>query len=78
MRRAWALPAVAALWVAIEGTHQYLGFTWLQLGNAAVSMEVVARLAPFAGVYGPSFVLAAINVSVALLLQPVIDLPKTV
>lgn len=68
MRRPWALPAVAALWVAIEGTHQYLGFTWLHLGNAAVSMEIVARVAPFAGVYGPSFVLAAINVGVALLI----------
>lgn len=69
MRQPWALPAVAALWVAIEGTHQYLGFTWLQLGNAATSMEVVARLAPFAGVYGPSFALAAINVGVALLIM---------
>jgi apolipoprotein N-acyltransferase len=69
MRRPWALAGVAALWVAIEGTHQYLGFTWLQLGNAAASMEVVARLAPFAGVYGPSFVLAAINVGLALLIM---------
>lgn len=69
MRQPWALPAVAALWVAIEGTHQYLGFTWLLLGNAAVSMEVVARLAPFTGVYGPSFVLAAINVGLTLLIM---------
>ena len=69
MRRPWALPLVAALWVAMEGTHQHLGFTWLQLGNAAASMEVVARLAPFTGVYGPSFVLAAINVGVALVIM---------
>ena len=69
MRTPWALPVVSALWVAIEGTHQHLGFAWLQLGNAATSMEVVARLAPFTGVYGPSFVLAAINVSVALLIM---------
>jgi len=69
MRRPWALPLVAALWVAIEGTHQYLGFTWLQLGNASASMEVVARLAPVTGVYGPSFVLAAINVGLALVIM---------
>jgi apolipoprotein N-acyltransferase len=68
IRKSWAIPAVAALWVAIEGTHQYLGFTWLQLGNAAVGLAAVAPLAPFTGVYGPSFVLAAINVCVALLI----------
>lgn len=68
LRKAWAIPAVAAIWVAVEGTHQYLGFTWLQLGNAAVGLAEVAPLAPFTGVYGPSFVLAAINVGVALLI----------
>jgi len=68
MQRAWAVPAVAALWVAIEGTHQYLGFTWLHLGNAATTMSLLAPLARYAGVYGPSFVLAAFNVAVALLL----------
>jgi len=72
LRRAWAVPAVAALWVAVEGTHQYLGFTWLHLGNAGASMSVLAPLAPITGVYGPSFVLAALNVafSLALLRQP--------
>lgn len=68
MRRAYALPAVAAWWVAVEGTHQYLGFTWLHLGNAAASMSVLAPLAPLAGVYGPSFVLAALNAAFALTL----------
>lgn len=66
LKRTWAVPAVAALWVAVEGTHQYLGFTWLHLGNAAASMSVLAPLAPFTGVYGPSFVLAALNVALAL------------
>src|SRR5690606_7109096 len=28
LRRGWAIPAIAALWVAIEGSHQYLAFTW--------------------------------------------------
>ena len=53
-----AVPAVAAAWVAVEGTHQYLGFTWLHLGNAGASMSVLARLAPFTGVYGLSFAFA--------------------
>jgi apolipoprotein N-acyltransferase len=65
MRRAWAIPAVAAAWVAVEGSHQYLAFTWLHLGNAGVSMSVLARLAPFAGVYGLSFAFAMMNVALA-------------
>ncbi|MEZ5361990.1 MAG: apolipoprotein N-acyltransferase [Bryobacterales bacterium] len=68
LRTPWAIPGVAALWVAIEGAHQYLGFTWLLLGNAATSMSLLAALAPYTGVYGPSFVLAAFNVAAALLL----------
>jgi len=68
LKRPWALPAVAALWVAIEGTHQYLGFTWLLLGNAGVSMAALARLAPFTGVHGLSFLFVMMNVAVALLI----------
>ncbi len=68
MRSFWAIPAVAAAWVAVEGTHQYLGFTWLHLGNAAASMSVLAPLAPFTGVYGLSFALAMMNVALALVL----------
>ena len=67
LRLPWAVPAVAALWVAVEGTHQYLGFTWLHLGNAATAMSLLAALSPFTGVYGPSFVLAAFNAAIALL-----------
>jgi apolipoprotein N-acyltransferase len=66
LRTPWAVPGVAALWVAIEGSHQYLAFTWLHLGNAATTMSLLAPLAPYTGVYGPSFVLAALNVVVAL------------
>ena len=36
LKTRWAIPAVAVLWVALEGTHQYLGFTWLHLGNAGI------------------------------------------
>lgn len=68
LRTPWAIPAVSALWVAIEGTHQHLGFTWLHLGSAATGMSLLAPLAPFTGVYGLSFVLAAFNVAVALVL----------
>jgi len=68
MRRAWAIPAVAAAWVAVEGSHQYLGFTWLQLGNAGASMSVPARLAPYTGVYGLSFVFVMMNAAAALAL----------
>jgi len=74
LRRSWAIPAVAALWVAVEGTHPYLGFTWLVLGNAATSMAAVARLAPITGVAGLSFALAAMNVAVTLAL---LRRPKT-
>ena len=40
MRRWWAVPAVAALWVAVEATHGSLGFAWLALGNAGIDMGV--------------------------------------
>jgi apolipoprotein N-acyltransferase len=66
MRRWWAAPAVAALWVAIEVTHGSLGFAWLALGNAGVNMSAVMRLAPVTGVYGISFVFAVAGTTVAL------------
>ncbi len=68
MRRGWAIPGVAAAWVAVEGTHQYLGFTWLHLGNAGAGMSVLARLAPFSAVYGLSFAFAMMNAGLALVL----------
>ena len=71
MRRWWAVPAVAALWVAIEATHGPLGFAWLALGNAGIDMGVPMRLAPFTGVYGLSFVFAMMAAALALaLLRP--------
>ena len=60
MRRWWAVPAVAALWVAVEVTHGPLGFAWLTLGNAGIDMGVPA--APGAvspASTGISFVFAA-------------------
>ena len=66
MRRWWAIPAVAALWVAIEATHGYLGFAWLALGNAGIDMALPLRLAPITGVYGLSFVFAGSATALAL------------
>lgn len=54
----WAPPAVAALWTGLESTHGAFGFAWLTLGNAGIHSAYVARLAPFTGVYGISFLFA--------------------
>jgi apolipoprotein N-acyltransferase len=66
MRTVWAIPGVAALWVAIEVTHGSLGFAWLTLGNAGIEMSVPMRLAPFTGVYGLSFVFVMLSAALAL------------
>ena len=66
MRRWWAVPATAALWVAVEATHGFLGFAWLALGNAGIDMAVPMRLAPITGVYGLSFVFSAAAATLAL------------
>ena len=68
MPRWYAIPAVAALWTGIERTHAPLGFPWLALGNAGADMSLPARLAPFIGVYGLSFVFVMLNAAVALVL----------
>lgn len=62
----WSLFTVPALWVAIESTHTWLGFAWLDLGNAGVDMPVALRLAPFTGVYGLSFLFVMMSTGVAL------------
>jgi apolipoprotein N-acyltransferase len=66
MRRWWAIPAVSALWAAVEVTHGPLGFAWLALGNAGIDMGVPLRLAPLMGVYGISFIFAMMSVAIAL------------
>ncbi len=58
MRRAYAVPAVAALWAGIERTHGTFAFAWLDLGNAGIDMSLPLRPAPWVGVYGISFVFA--------------------
>ncbi len=66
MRRWYAVPAVAALWVAIEATHGSLGFAWLVLGNAGIDMGVPLRLAPITGVWGLSFLFMMMATALAL------------
>lgn len=66
IRRWWAVPAVAAAWVAVEVTHGPLGFAWLALGNAGIDMGIPLRLAPITGVYGLSFVFMMMATALAL------------
>jgi apolipoprotein N-acyltransferase len=66
--KVYAIPAVAAIWVAIERTHAPLGFAWLALGNAGINMSVPMRLAPYTGVYGISFVFAMLATALAVVL----------
>ena len=65
MRKWFALPAIAAIWVAIEWTHSYTGFEWLNLGNAASDMALPLRLAPVTGVWGLSFAFALMGAVIA-------------
>ncbi len=76
IRRWWAIPAVAAWWVAVEVTHGPLGFAWLALGNAGIDMGVPMRLAPITGVYGLSFIfmMMATALALALLRRPRVEL----
>jgi len=83
MNRPYAIPAVAALWTGLERTHATFGFTWLQLGDAAINMSVPLRLAPIVGVYGMSFVFAMLSAAAACVwlrqprmrLAPLLPLP---
>jgi apolipoprotein N-acyltransferase len=68
LKTPYAVPAIAALWTGIERTHGNFGFAWLALGNAGIDMPLPARLAPFLGVYGLSFLFALTAATIALLL----------
>lgn len=66
LKRWWAVPGIALLWTGLERTHAPLGFPWLQLGNAGIDMALPLRLAPVVGVYGLTFIFAAISAGAAL------------
>ena len=52
-------PAMAMLWAVLERTQEPLTlFGWLMLGDAGIDMALPLRVAPFAGVYGISFLFA--------------------
>jgi apolipoprotein N-acyltransferase len=68
LKTRFAIPAIAALWTGIERTHGTFGFAWLTLGNAGIDMPLPLRVAPFAGVYGISFVFALMSAVVAFLI----------
>jgi apolipoprotein N-acyltransferase len=72
LRRWWAIPAVSALWVALEISHEYTGFSWLPIGSAALDMGLPLRLAPWTGVYSVSFVflMTATALALAVLRRP--------
>lgn len=57
-----ALILVPFLWVAVElARARITGFPWDQLGIAQVDNSLLTRLAPITGVYGLSFIIAAVN-----------------
>jgi apolipoprotein N-acyltransferase len=57
-----ALLLVPFAWVAVElARARITGFPWDQLGIAQVDNLFLTRLAPITGVYGLSFVIAAVN-----------------
>ncbi|NUN01540.1 MAG: apolipoprotein N-acyltransferase, partial [Bryobacteraceae bacterium] len=67
IRRPWAIPGIAALWTGLERTQGPLGFAWLMLGNAGIEMALPLRLAPVFGVYGLSFLFAALATGLTLM-----------
>jgi apolipoprotein N-acyltransferase len=62
LSRNGALALSPFLWVAVElARSRITGFPWDLLGNAQVDNLSLMRLAPLTGVYGVSFVVAAVN-----------------
>jgi apolipoprotein N-acyltransferase len=60
----------AARWCAVPTwpTRSALGFAWLALGNAGITMPLPLRLAPFTGVYGLSFIFAVTAATLAVII----------
>lgn len=60
--RTQALLLTPFVWVAVElARSRITGFPWDLLGTAQVDNLLLTRLAPITGVYGVSFVIAAVN-----------------
>jgi apolipoprotein N-acyltransferase len=60
------------LWVALEFGQTYIisGFPWELLGNGLYSYPLLLQLADITGVYGLSFLVVLVNVSLYLLIFP--------
>ena len=57
------------LWVAVElARARITGFPWDLLGNTQIDNAILIRIAPLTGVMGISFLIAAINAALALVL----------
>jgi apolipoprotein N-acyltransferase len=65
--RGWALLAVPFLWVAAEWGRGHVmgGFPWGSLGYSQHQQLAVIQVAELAGVWGVSFVVAAVNAALA-------------
>jgi apolipoprotein N-acyltransferase len=63
----WALAAAPALWVAGEWIRGWLmgGFPWGLLGYSQHTALTVIQIAEFGGVYAVSFLLVAVNATIA-------------
>jgi apolipoprotein N-acyltransferase len=61
LRTRWAIPGVAALWTINEWIPAPYGFTWLGLGDATLEWGPLPLLASWTGVYGLTFLIAAIS-----------------
>ncbi|MCU1248924.1 MAG: Apolipoprotein N-acyltransferase [Edaphobacter sp.] len=60
--RQTALLLVPFAWVAVElARARITGLPWDLLGNAQIDNPLLTRLAPITGVYGLSFIIAAVN-----------------
>lgn len=66
VQRRYAVFALPCLWVGIERTPWLFNYTWLHLGNAGIDMAVPMRLAPVTGVYGLSWIFAALGSALAV------------
>lgn len=65
IQRAYAIPILACMWVAVERIPTPFNFMWLKLGDAGINMGVPIRVAPYAGVYGLSFFFALMSAALA-------------
>lgn len=63
----WALLALPFLWVAAEWGRGHLlgGFPWGSLGYSQYRQLAVIQIAELAGIWGVSFVIAAVNAAIA-------------